>query len=271
MSAIQILVVEDDKSIQFFLRQLLQKEGYTVTIAPNGHKALAEIANTEFALAILDLNLGESIGGMDVLKVIRQRWPETIVILLTGQATLETAVTALRQGAHDYLFKPCPADQLRDSIRRGLQKRDQERRQQTILNQLEEQLTTLQELRTHRPTPPVIPTPAIPTTPPPAETPSLPTQIDIDAERHSIRIVGRPLDLTPIEFNTFAYLIKAYPRVVSPQEMMQAVQGYEGELWEARDLVRVHIYRIRQKIKKVTKRTDIIQTVHGVGYTLKEE
>ncbi|MBU0702680.1 MAG: helix-turn-helix domain-containing protein, partial [Chloroflexi bacterium] len=74
----------------------------------------------------------------------------------------------------------------------------------------------------------------------------------------------------PTEFDLLAYLVSEAPRVVSPQELVREVQGYESEPWEARDTVRYHIYRIRQKMKVGTESKSVIRTVRGVGYTIEE-
>ncbi|MCA9980579.1 MAG: response regulator, partial [Anaerolineales bacterium] len=140
-----ILVVEDEYGIRLFLEHLLQRDGHTVVLAENGETAIPLI-DTSLDLAILDLNLGKGLSGLDVLQEIRQRAPDTEVILLTGHGTLETAVTALREGAHDYLFKPCQAKQLRASVASGLQKRFRVRQQNNLFNQLEQNLSLLTAL-----------------------------------------------------------------------------------------------------------------------------
>jgi DNA-binding response OmpR family regulator len=67
-----------------------------------------------------------------------------------------------------------------------------------------------------------------------------------------------------------AYLIGESPRVISPQELVREIQGYESEPWEARDMVRYHVYRIRQKIKAAAPGESVIRTVRGVGYTVSD-
>ena len=90
----------------------------------------------------------------------------------------------------------------------------------------------------------------------------------MDFMRHVITLDGHLLELSPTEFDLLAHLVSEAPRVVSPQELVREAQGYESEPWEARDLVRYHIYRVRRKIKATTGRADVIHTVRGVGYTV---
>jgi DNA-binding response OmpR family regulator len=86
--------------------------------------------------------------------------------------------------------------------------------------------------------------------------------------RHVITLNGHLLELSPTEFDLLAYLISEAPRVVSAQELVREVQGHESEPWEARDIVRYHVYRIRRKMKAAAGRTDALCTVRGVGYTI---
>ncbi len=246
----------------------------------NGRSALECIAAEEFDLALIDLRL-KDVGGMEVLAALRQKSPDTIVIVLTGHASLESAVEALRQGAHDYIFKPCKTVELRESIRRGLLKRQQRMQQRALIQQLEQHLSTLQDLRTAIADPPV--KPALVTLDPSFA----PTSVDemsaqeqarfiqrggliVDLMRHVITLNGELLELSPTEFDLLAYLVSEAPRVVPPQELVREVQGYESEPWEASETVRYHIYRLRQKIKIATDLDDVIRTVRGVGYTIDE-
>jgi DNA-binding response OmpR family regulator len=269
----KILVVDDEANVRFFLEEVLTRDGHQVVSVDSGEAALERIATREFDLALIDLRL-KGIDGMAVLSELRRQSPDTAVIMLTGHASLETAVEALRQGAHDYLFKPTKTVELRESVRRGLLKRQQELRQRGLLAQLEHHLaSSLKEIRATVTELPVSPSP------PQIIPPPIPEEVEearflqrgkliVDFMRHVITLDGHLLELSPTEFDLLAYLISEAPRVVSPQELMREVQGYESELWEARDMVRYHIYRIRQKAKAAAGDTSIIRTVRGVGYTM---
>ncbi len=276
----KILVVDDESGIRFFLEEMLTNDGHQVVAVDSGQAALKRITAEGFDLVLLDLKL-KDVGGMEVLATLRQRSPDTVVILLTGHASLETAVEALRHGAHDYLFKPCKTLELRESIRTGLLKRQQKARQRGLLHQLEQHLSSLHELRAAIAEQSPLPSPA-----------TVVEQLDasyldkepaeeqarflrrggliVDLTRHVITLQGHLLELSPTEFGLLAYLVSEAPRVVPPQELVREVQGYETEPWEASETVRYHIYRIRQKIKAATGRDDVIRTVRGVGYTIDE-
>lgn len=273
----KILIVDDENSIRFFLQELLERDGHDVTAVASGEQALEQIAKKTFDLALVDLKL-QDISGTEVLRVLSQESPDTVVIMLTGQASLESAVEALRQGAHDYLFKPCKADEIRESIQTGLHNRRQRIRQRQLLRQLEQNLSnTLRDIQVTRatiesseetPPPPTQPqaTAAKPQQP---ETILEKEGLRIDLAQHLITLEGERLHLSPTEFDVLAYLISESPRVISPEELMREVQGYESEPWEANDTIRYHIYRIRKKIREMTGEENIIKTVRGIGYAVR--
>lgn len=120
--AVKVLVVDDDPLVCKHLETVLTHEGYQVLAVDCGEDALAHIAAEQFDVALVDLKM-PGIGGLEVLAELRRCSPDTVVIVLTGHATLETVFEALRQGAHDYLFKPCRAEELRASVREGLCRR----------------------------------------------------------------------------------------------------------------------------------------------------
>jgi DNA-binding NtrC family response regulator len=123
-----ILVVDDDALVRSYLDKVLTHDGHQVLAVESGESALACIAGQEFDLALIDLKM-DGIGGMEVLGALRQQWPDTIAIVLTGHPTLETVFEALKQGAHDYLFKPCRIAELRRSVSQGLLHRQELLRQ----------------------------------------------------------------------------------------------------------------------------------------------
>lgn len=270
-STTKILILDDEPGIRLYLEETLTSDGHQVVTAESGQQALELIAQHTFDLALLDLNL-PGMGGMDVLPILRRNAPDTVVIILTAHGSLDTAVEALRQGAHDYLFKPCKTVQLRESIRRGLLKRRQELQKRTVLQKLEESLAiTLNSLRENidEPPPLVVPSPQLDDEPSEEKGRFLHHgDLIVDFARHVITLNDHLLELSPTEFDLLAYLVSEAPRTVAPKELVREVQGYESEQWEASEIVRQHIRRIRLKIKKSTGQTTVVRTVRGVGYTV---
>jgi DNA-binding NtrC family response regulator len=114
-----ILVVDDDPELQKTYGLLLNADGYAVATAGSGEEALRRLDRRAFDVLVSDIKL-PGLTGLDVLERARTLHPALAVILITGYATIETAVEALRRGASDFLRKPFRVDELRQSVERAL-------------------------------------------------------------------------------------------------------------------------------------------------------
>ncbi len=124
-----ILIVDDDRIILDSLCEFLSLEGFETTGAETLKSALAELQNKNYSLVITDVNLPDG-DGLGLLDVVRKDYPQTVVIVITGYGTIESAVQAIKKGAYDYLTKPIVDDELRLAIDRALQ-------QQSLMNENE--------------------------------------------------------------------------------------------------------------------------------------
>src|SRR5438309_4244275 len=118
----KVLVVDDEESVVVTIKAILQLDGYNVATTTSGATARAMVREVEYDLVLTDLRLEDG-DGLDVLKAVRERYPETVTIMLTGYASLESAIQALRAGAYDYLVKPSEVEELRVTVARGLERR----------------------------------------------------------------------------------------------------------------------------------------------------
>jgi ActR/RegA family two-component response regulator len=118
----RLLVVDDDENVAVTISEVLRREGYAVEIALSGGQAIQKLAFTEYDLVLTDLHM-EGVDGMTVLKEVQRLAPMTITIVITGYASLESAISAMRTGAYDYLIKPSVIDDMKLTIRRGLDHR----------------------------------------------------------------------------------------------------------------------------------------------------
>jgi signal transduction histidine kinase len=118
----KVLVVDDEDSVVVTIKAILQLDGYAVATTTSGVTARQMVRDTEYDLVLTDLRLEDG-DGLDVLKAVRERYPETVTIMLTGYASLESAIQALRAGAYDYLVKPSEVEELRSTVARGLERR----------------------------------------------------------------------------------------------------------------------------------------------------
>ena len=110
-SPVNLLIVEDDPDFRETCVRWMTRKGHTVQGAANGHEALDICERRSFDVAIIDMNM-PGLTGLEVLDRMKVSQPETEVIILTGQGTIESAVNAMKLGACDYLTKPFPLDEL---------------------------------------------------------------------------------------------------------------------------------------------------------------
>jgi signal transduction histidine kinase len=118
----RVLIVDDEESVTVTMAAILEMDGYSVATALRGDHALEQIANETFDLVLTDFRL-DDLDGMDVLAAARRKSSETVGIVLTGYASLESAVKALREGAYDYMLKPADVEELRATVARGIERR----------------------------------------------------------------------------------------------------------------------------------------------------
>jgi two-component system response regulator AtoC len=117
-----LLVVDDDPVTLDLLKEVLSKEGYKVETALSGEEAITKGMDTLFDIIITDVRMGDK-DGMEVLRSFKKNSPETTVIMITAFGSIETAIEAIREGAFDYISKPFKLDEIKFTIRRGLEQR----------------------------------------------------------------------------------------------------------------------------------------------------
>jgi len=127
MDRYQILAVDDDLASRLLLQKSLKNDSYLVTVCESGEKALQLIRKEKYDLVITDLIM-EGIGGLDLLGEIKKIAPDLSLILLTGHASIETAIEAVRLGASDYLLKPINVDELGFRVKKALEQIELQRK-----------------------------------------------------------------------------------------------------------------------------------------------
>jgi len=264
----RVLVVDDEQPVRVTLKEVLSREGYEVLTASSGQEALQVMGDTAIDLVMVDLKM-EGMDGLRLMGEIKQQWPETVLIILTGYATLESALKALRCGAHDYLLKPSGPEDIKRSVRGGLGKRWREVRRKDLLAQIEAGVRELtaeglsmeaaRELEAFGDA-----VPGRPESPPLLQV----GQLVIDLQRHAATLDGRSLNLTPIEFGTLTHLAQQAGRVVTCSTLVKEVQGYDCHEQEARMIMKTHIRHLRQKLESDPSNPEYVLNVRGVGYML---
>jgi DNA-binding response OmpR family regulator len=262
-----ILVVDDDEDLRVMLQVALSRDEYDVTTATSTEDALRKLSILSFEVAIIDLRL-PGMDGVYLLREVQRRWPDTMTIVLTAFPTLNSAVAALRAGAHDYLTKPCPPSEIRRSVQEALSKRQGLTKRLELMRALEQQLIEgLRALREGRPAVPI-------------EAPlSLDSFSDngrivragsflVDRDRHEALLGEMPLDLTPTEFEILACLAERAPAVISPRELARRALNYDASELEAREIIRWHIHHLRRKLEVDPGQPQSLKNVRGIGYKL---
>lgn len=119
---IRILVVDDELGIREGCRRVLAPQGFEVDVAENGPAGLRKLRENRYDVLLLDIMM-PGMSGIEVLRQVRQIDPDLICIIITGYATVELAVQAIREGAHDFIAKPFSADMLLQVVNRELERR----------------------------------------------------------------------------------------------------------------------------------------------------
>ncbi len=263
-----ILVVDDEGAIRYSISKTLQRVGYQVSAAASGEEALDMLAEQNFDVVLTDIRM-PGLTGVELLAKIKERAPDSIVILMTGYASLGTAVESLRLGAHDYLIKPSSSQDIRQSVARGLERARNLQRRRQLLEAIQsnvKELTGGALDNNHRAS-------AVPRSTAPVQAPVTTMQLGpltIFPGRYQIQVGEKSLNLTPTEFDLLLYLAAHRGRVVPCYELVREVRGYTVDEAEAREVIRPHISNLRRKLEKAGQDPDLIVNVRGIGYRLSE-
>jgi DNA-binding response OmpR family regulator len=230
-----ILVVDDDIKIVRLVRMYLERAGYRVIEALDGRSALSAIALEMPALVVLDVMLPE-VDGLAVLRAVR-RTDQTPVIILSARGMTDDRIAGLTAGADDYLPKPFSPAELVLRVQRIL-------------------------ARSAAATGTGAQRGGVPNN---AFEPIRHADLVVDRSRHEVRIDGRLVTLTAVEFRLLVALLLADGRVLTRDQLLDAVYGQdEAEVLDR--TVDVHIGRLREKLGDDAERPRYVATVRGVGY-----
>jgi DNA-binding response OmpR family regulator len=219
-----ILVVEDDAKIARLVRDYLEHAGFQVLVAGDGDAALANARRSRPDLVVLDLGLPGR-DGLDVARTLR-RTSDVPIVMLTARGDETDRVVGLELGADDYVVKPFGPKELVARVRAVL------RRTETARTGGPEVLRV--------------------------------ADVEVDVARMRVSVGGRPVELTPTEFQLLAALAREPGRVFTRGQLLDAVHGVAFESYER--AVDAHVKNIRKKLEPAPGRPRYLLTVHGVGY-----
>ena len=132
----ELLIVDDDTDLLSILGDIFREENYSVTTCSDGSEAIDKCRHSPFDLVITDIMLPGA-SGIDILRAIKRDRPETMVILITGYASLETAINAIREGAYDYITKPFKLEQIKLVVKNACEKIALIKENKQLLKELE--------------------------------------------------------------------------------------------------------------------------------------
>jgi two-component system alkaline phosphatase synthesis response regulator PhoP len=227
------------------------------------------LSKHDFEVVLTDIRM-PGLTGVELLGKIKEKAPDSIVILMTAYASLGTAVEGLRLGAHDYLIKPISSQDIRQSVARGLERAINLRRRRLLLEAIQsnvKELTGAALASNHRPASAAASSAA------PVQVPVTTMTLGpltIFPGRYQIQVGEKSLNLTPTEFDLLLYLAAHRGRVVPCYELVREVRGYTVDEAEAREVIRPHISNLRRKLEKAGQDPDLIVNVRGIGYRLSE-
>jgi DNA-binding response OmpR family regulator len=225
----RILVVEDDMQIARTLRDYLEVAGFDVTVVGDGSAALASARGDRPDLIVLDLGL-PSVDGLDVARELR-RTSTTPIVMLTARGEESDRIVGLELGADDYLVKPFSPKELVARVRAVL------RRTSGAVAGGGEVLRT--------------------------------SDVEVDLPRMRARVDGRPVDLTPTEFQLLAAFVREPGRVFTRGQLLDALHGVTIDSYER--AIDAHVKNLRRKIEPEVGRPRYVLTVHGVGYRFADD
>ena len=233
-----ILVAEDQTDIRDLLVMNLQQAGYVVSAVGDGVAALASQNEQASDLLILDLMM-PGLDGLDVCKALRGRGRSTPILMLTAKSTELDRVLGLELGADDYLTKPFSLAELLARVKALLRRADLLRAAQNGGAPGQTASATLRN-----------------------------GDLEILPVKRQVRVRGALLDFTALEFDLLLHFAQHPGHVFSRGQLLNAVWGYTHDGYE--HTVTTHINRLRAKLEADPMRPQLILTVRGAGYKMRE-
>ena len=233
----RILVADDEAMPRMTITRALNLMGYKADEAASGAEALGKLSARFYDLMLLDLRM-PGVDGVEVMRQASKLCPDTLVIVLTAHATLESAITAVRFGAVDYLLKPYSLRDTEAAIARALDQHHHVREPQAG--------STERFLQRG------------------------PVTLDVEKRLAIVALPGdgqsRQAELTGNEAALLAYLMQSPDAVFSCRDLARSPLGYDVSEREAEDIVRPHLSRLRNKIEFDPVHPTLIRTIRGKGY-----
>ncbi len=133
---IKILIIDDEKAVADILKDFLSDKERSIDVCYSGLAGIESIQKNSYDLLIVDLVMPK-VGGLDILRYAKKTYPDVLVIIITGHASLETAVMAIKEGAYDYIRKPCKLEEIRIVVENAIDKINLYRENRELIKKLQ--------------------------------------------------------------------------------------------------------------------------------------
>ena len=143
---IHILIVDDETSVADILKDCVSNRGRSVDVCYNGLDGIEHIQNNHYDLIVVDLVMPK-IGGLDVMRYAKKENPDVLVVIITGHASLETAIMAVKEGAYDYIRKPCKLEEIKIVVDNAVEKIRLYRENKKLLKEIQDTYSKLTLLK----------------------------------------------------------------------------------------------------------------------------
>lgn len=258
--AANILIVDDEAAIRIPLARAFSSSKYQVKEARSGREALALLEHSPFDLMVLDMQM-PNMDGMEVMTEARKRYPQLLILILTGHPTVDNAIAAVKQGAGDYICKPATLHEIMETVARLLQEKAQRLYHEHVARTVTHLVSSAQEIRDG------------PGSVPPSGV-SLNDFVQVyplilDLQTHEVTVDGpepRMARLSKSEACVLAELMSRPDHVFSCRDLVKVLWDNDADELDAESVIRLHIYRLRRKIELDPRNPDFIRTVRGQGY-----
>lgn len=280
-----VLIVDAESVERASLVQALRQRGYHVQVAATAPEALTRLERSACDLLVLDI-AAPGLNGVDLMLRTRLMRRDLPIIVLTAQATLESAIAAVKVDVVDYMLKPCQTNDLLVTVSRALAERAEQQQRQRLLEMVGEAMSALRGLE---PTPggtienhganrmslhlaePGAASRAVELDTPAAATQALRVgTLVLDLAKRTLTWETDPprmVELTEGEASILMALMEKPNEVFSYKQLAKTALGYEGmDKWTVESVIRSSVFRLRQKIEPGPNGSQLICTVRGRGY-----
>jgi DNA-binding response OmpR family regulator len=249
-----ILTIDNDVSYRRHLKDLLEKEEYSIIAISGDDENFTALEEQDVSVMIIEIHL-QDMDGFELIRHAQEISPDTEIIILTGEGTMESAIRVIQLDVHDYLLKSGPEQEILSSVASAIALQNHRKRKSILFEQIEKTLWELKDLygigevveqNDH-----VL---------------RLPDGIKADLDQRKLWKGDKEVYLAQSQGNLFKTLLMNWGRVLTHQELLFAAYGQEVDEREAPEVLRPLMSRLRKRLAVFEGAEKWIKTIRGTGY-----